>query len=174
MAPDLPYDLKIASGMTFLGLTIAGRIVSEIRGRELEAGSMQWKMRAYHVNAVESAGGYAARLAAIAYLSWRLHYTSDAIVDVTRGEVSRRAIRINLYRMVMRAKALGFETFLPHPRRSGFGRKYAGRNGPVCFVDPSTVPQRLLTQDPDYLRYVSFCERVGSPAMSEEHWQHTR
>src|SRR2546422_499918 len=111
-----------------------------LRSYQIEAGSMQSRMRATHVEAVETAGSYAARLASIAYLSWRLGYTSDQIVDVMAGEVSRRAVRVNLYRMVQRAQALGYETFVPHQRREGFRRRFRNRTGKVRFIDPSTVP----------------------------------
>src|SRR5437016_13369835 len=79
--------------------------LNDLRSRQLEAGSMQSRMRASHIAAVETAGSYAARLASIAYLSWRLGYTSDQIVETMAGEVALKAVRQNLFRMVIRAQA---------------------------------------------------------------------
>ncbi len=61
--------------------------------------------------AVEHCGGRVEYLARIAFLSWRCGYDSVDVAQATAA--SPQAVRLNLFKLVLMARRLGFETYQP-------------------------------------------------------------
>jgi len=154
--------------------------LEDIRAQEHEMDSKSWHAVRAHINAVTVAGGYAQRLASIAWLAWRCGYAAKDILDTMVGESNECDIRQNLNRMIRRAKALGYETLPPRTDLSVTkwikrrARLASHRHGRVRYIVSASAVPDPPKQHPDYTRYVSFCNRVGTPAMNEEQWRMAR
>jgi hypothetical protein len=81
------------------------------QARSLDLPEAEKRMLERHLFCTAYAGGWLQRTATIAWLSWRLGYSSPAVAEQLWMQAP--GVRIVLYRLNKIARSLGFETFTP-------------------------------------------------------------
>jgi hypothetical protein len=96
-----------------------------LRGHEIRetAATIQKRMQAEHIAAIQRAGSYLAFQVALVYRSWRL--AQDSVTVAESLGISPSAVRINLSRLKDVARSLGFNVGPDHHTRKN--KRHASR-----------------------------------------------